>query len=252
MAAELAIVLAAVAAALTPGPSAGVLRLRRLSLYSGQPTKSRVLRDTRASQAPFLASARAKAVTAVLVGLVACWFVGGLAGPAVGAGLGSLAWLTLRRLESAADVRAREARTQTIPLAAQLLATAVAAGSPPVEATEVVADALGGPLGATLRAAAASARIGADPASDELTLAADPALRPLARALAGAMTRGVSPVNVLDRVAHDARATARWAAEARARSLGARAAAPLGLCFLPAFVLVGIVPVVATAGPFLP
>jgi Flp pilus assembly protein TadB len=249
MAAELAIVLAAVAAALIPGPSAGVERLRRLSLCSGQPTRSRMLGDTRAS---FLGSARARAAAAFLVGLVGCWFVGGWAGPAVGAGLGSLAWFALRRLESAADVRAREARTQAIPLAAQLLATAVAAGSPPVEATEVVADALGGPLGETLRAAAASVRIGVDPASDVLPLAADPALRPLVRALTGSMIRGVSPVSVLDRVAQDARATARWAAEARARSLGARAAAPLGLCFLPAFVLVGIVPVVATAGPFLP
>jgi hypothetical protein len=56
---------------------------------------------------------------------------------------------------------------------------------------------------------------------------------------------------VLERVAEDARDTARRAAEARARSLGARAAAPLGLCFLPAFVLVGVVPIVVTAGGFL-
>jgi hypothetical protein len=58
---------------------------------------------------------------------------------------------------------------------------------------------------------------------------------------------------MLQRIALDARESARWAAEARARSVGARAAAPLGLCFLPAFVLVGIVPLVAALGmPLLP
>jgi hypothetical protein len=85
-----------------------------------------------------------------------------------------------------------------------------------------------------------------------MTLAVDPAIRPLARALAATAARGTSPVPVLNRVAQDARDAARWEAESRARSVGARAAAPLGLCFLPAFVLVGIVPVVATAGPLLP
>ena len=43
------------------------------------------------------------------------------------------------------------------------------------------------------------------------------------------------------------------AAEARAQRAGVLIAAPLGLCFLPAFVLVGIVPLVATLGmPLLP
>ncbi|MGH8825880.1 MAG: type II secretion system F family protein, partial [Jiangellaceae bacterium] len=103
-----------------------------------------------------------------------------------------------------------------------------------------------------LVAAAAAARVGADPSSAWVNLADDPALGTLARALAGAGTHGASPVAMLERVAADARDAARWEAQARARALGARAAAPLGLCFLPAFVLVGIVPVVAGAGPLLP
>ena len=40
-------------------------------------------------------------------------------------------------------------------------------------------------------------------------------------------------------------ASSRSEAEARARTVGVRAAAPLGLCLLPAFVLVGVVPLVA-------
>jgi hypothetical protein len=103
-----------------------------------------------------------------------------------------------------------------------------------------------------LATAAATARVGFEPSAAWASLAAEPVLRPLARALAGAGAHGVSPVAMLQRVAEDARDAARWDAQARARALGARAAAPLGLCFLPAFVLVGIVPVVAGAGPLLP
>jgi Flp pilus assembly protein TadB len=251
MAAGLAAILAAIAAGLALGPSAAALRLRRLSLPTARAAEAQVV-AVRAPRQPFLASLPARAASAVLVGSVASWLAGGLTGLAVGAGLGWLAWFGLRRLESTAVVRAAEARVQALPLAAQLLAAAVAAGSPPLTAAEAVADALGGPMGQALRSAAALARVGGDPASGWLTLAADPILRPVARALAGSMTRGTSPVSVLDRVAHDARQAARWAAETRARSLGARAAAPLGLCLLPAFVLVGIVPVVVAAGPLLP
>ncbi|MCW2777557.1 MAG: hypothetical protein JWN17_1282, partial [Frankiales bacterium] len=54
------------------------------------------------------------------------------------------------------------------------------------------------------------------------------------------------------RLAADARAEARSAAEQRARRAGVLAVAPLGLCFLPAFVLLGVVPVVVgLAGPLL-
>jgi hypothetical protein len=51
----------------------------------------------------------------------------------------------------------------------------------------------------------------------------------------------------LERVARDARDGSRWEGEAKARAVGARAAAPLGLCFLPAFVLVAIVPIVVAS-----
>ena len=140
-----------------------------------------------------------------------------------------------------------------MPLAAELLAAAMSAGAPPDRAAETVGRAIGGPLGAVLGSAAAALRTGAEPAAAWAALHGDPTLRPLGRALAGAISRGSSPAATLDRVAKDARERLRWVAEANARSLGARAAAPLGLCFLPAFVLVGIVPLIATVGlPLLP
>ena len=47
------------------------------------------------------------------------------------------------------------------------------------------------------------------------------------------------------RLARELRERARAEVESRARSVSTRAAAPLGVCFLPAFVLLGIVPLVA-------
>nr|WP_246211273.1 type II secretion system F family protein [Phytoactinopolyspora alkaliphila] len=139
-----------------------------------------------------------------------------------------------------------------LPLAADLLAAAISAGCPPVNAAEQVGRSLGGPLGSALATAAAVARIGSDPARAWSGLAADPALKPLGRALGSAVIRGVSPVHALQRVAQDGREAARWSAEARARAVGARAAAPLGLCFLPAFVLLGIVPLIVSSGIGIP
>jgi hypothetical protein len=45
-------------------------------------------------------------------------------------------------------------------------------------------------------------------------------------------------------VADDQRRRRRWSAEAAARRAGVHAVGPLVLCFLPAFVLLGVVPVV--------
>ncbi|HSJ60829.1 MAG TPA: type II secretion system F family protein, partial [Jiangellaceae bacterium] len=150
-------------------------------------------------------------------------------------------------------VRRRQHVTAAVPLAAELLAAAVGSGAPPDRAAEVVGRTIGGPLGDGRSVAAAATRVGADPRSAWAGLLDDPASRPIGRAMLRSAARGVSPVPVLLRVALDARDSARWVAEARARSVGAKAAAPLGLCFLPAFVLVGIVPLVATLGmPLLP
>ena len=254
MVSEFAVLLAAAAAALALGPSAASSRLRRLLVATRPASDVRVPATVdRPSTSRGLASPRAKATSAMVIGLAAGLWIGGFLGPVVGLCVGSVTWFALGHLESNAGVRAKAARAWALPLVAELMSAAVAAGSPPVVAAEAVADALGGPIGAALRSAAASARLGSDPATAWLTLGTDPAFRPLARALAASASRGTSPNEVLDRVARDARDAARWAAEARARSLGARAAAPLGLCFLPAFVLVGIVPLVITAAmPLLP
>ena len=52
-------------------------------------------------------------------------------------------------------------------------------------------------------------------------------------------------VAAVERLADDLGHQARADVEDRARAVGVKAAVPLGLCLLPAFVLIGIVPLVA-------
>ena len=66
----------------------------------------------------------------------------------------------------------------------------------------------------------------------------------LERAVARAAERGAPLADVLAALAADERDRTRWAAEAAARRAGVRAVGPLAACFLPAFVLVGVLPVV--------
>jgi hypothetical protein len=55
---------------------------------------------------------------------------------------------------------------------------------------------------------------------------------------------GAPPAVPLTGLAQAQRAAARRAAHLRVRRAGVLATAPLGVCFLPAFVLIGVMPVV--------
>lgn len=69
----------------------------------------------------------------------------------------------------------------------------------------------------------------------------------LREALRAAWTDGAAPVPLIQRSAQSLRLQRQRNAKEAAARLGARLVLPLGLCFLPAFILLGIVPVVAGA-----
>lgn len=73
-------------------------------------------------------------------------------------------------------------------------------------------------------------------------------LVPLADALEPAWVDGAAPGPLLRQAAGSVRATRHREAQEAAARLGVRLVLPLGLCFLPAFVLLGLVPVVLAAG----
>lgn len=159
------------------------------------------------------------------------------------AGLGAVLWLRtgrdarLRRRQSAQEAAA-------VPQVADLLAACLEAGAPPVEALDVVAEAVRGSLAARLRTTAAALHLGADVVEAwRVTGPGDP-MAPVARAFARAATSGAPLAETVALVADDQRRRQRWAAEEAARRAGVLAVGPLVLCLLPAFVLIGVIPLV--------
>jgi hypothetical protein len=109
-----------------------------------------------------------------------------------------------------------------------------------------VVAALPGPATARLAEVLPRLRLGADPVEVWATVTGEPALAALGRTMGRAQVTGAAVVPALERLADELARSARADAEDRARAVGVRAAVPLGLCLLPAFVLLGIVPVVGS------
>lgn len=171
-------------------------------------------------------------------------FVGGAAG--VVAGLLALAGgaVALRRMESGASRREREQAVADLPIAADLLSAALRAGAPPEHAAMVVGEALGGPVGIRLVRVARALRLGATPEAAWRHVADVPGGDRMAGAATRSAERGSALTRALDHQASDLRAVRVAAADAAAHRVGVLVVLPLGLCFLPAFLLAGVVPVV--------
>lgn len=123
-----------------------------------------------------------------------------------------------------------------------LLALTLRGGVGLVEAMEAVATRVGGPLGLHLQTVAAASRWGVDDAAAWASIPS--AWQPAARALRMATTAGVPPADALVRAAEDVRRTEQQRLEVATATLGVRIVLPLGLAFLPAFVLTTVVPIV--------
>ncbi|MFZ4153810.1 type II secretion system F family protein [Streptomyces pseudogriseolus] len=173
--------------------------------------------------------------------------VGGLGGAGLGLVLAAGLWRWHRR-STRADAQAQAPDTaqaaRQLPLAADLLSACIAAGAGPVPAAQAVGETLGGPVGDALARGAAEVRLGGEPGEAWSRLAALPGAVPLARLLERADVSGLPPAAPVGRLAAEARAEWSRAATARARRAAVLISAPVGLCFLPAFIAVGVLPVV--------
>jgi Flp pilus assembly protein TadB len=183
--------------------------------------------------------------TASGTGLVAGLLVGGWIGVASALAVAAVAGAVLHRKEDPPNQRDLEQVAADLPFAADLMAACLLAGQPVSAATDTAAEAIAGPLGQRLSWVSRQLRLGADPEPTWAFLAHEPATGALARAMSRAAQSGAPVADVLTRLSDDAREATRAASVASARSVGVKAVAPLGLCFLPAFVLLGIIPVIA-------
>ncbi|WP_326705051.1 type II secretion system F family protein [Streptomyces cyaneofuscatus] len=179
---------------------------------------------------------------------LAGWFlIGGLTGCAVGAAVAYGTWRWQRSRPRPGPGESREERAAIagqLPLAADLLAACVAVGAGPREAAEAVGESIGGPVGDRLARVAAEIRLGGEPAEAWGRLAEIPGAGPLARCLHRAGSTGAPAAEPVSRLAEAMRAEQAGAAVARAQRAGVLITAPVGLCFLPAFLAVGVAPVI--------
>jgi Flp pilus assembly protein TadB len=170
--------------------------------------------------------------------------VGGWPGLAAGTVVAPIAYLALRRMEPAAQRRLRARTVNDLPMAADLLAAALRTGAPVEHAVRAVGEAMGGPVGTRLCRVAQALAAGAPPAQAWACLGDVPEAGRLVRATVRSADSGAALVGTLGRLAEDLRSARAAGAEAAARRVGVFIVLPLGLCFLPAFILAGVAPVV--------
>lgn len=224
-------------------PHADGRGLRRLRRGEGRQSLSAV-----SLTSGLVEDARHRAVVCVVASGAVGWLVVGPSLSAIGAvpaGLGLSWWLG--RLESPSSTRAREEISRDLPVAVDLLAACALVGRPPDQSLAVVARAVGGEVGARLDAVTSRLALGADPRVEWKRVMTDPQLAPLARTMLRTLESGAPLVEGLTRLAADRRRERRASVQARARTVGVKAAGPLAVCFLPAFMLIGVVPTIAGA-----
>ena len=150
------------------------------------------------------------------------------------------------RLEPTAQRRQAAALAAAFPLVADVFAALVLAGAPPARALRVVTEAFGGPVAARLDGVAAALELGAPAGQAWAGLATDPVLGAWASAMARTAHSGAPIAGVVAGLADQARSAAAAAAAQAAHRAGVWVVLPLGLCFLPAFVLLGVVPLIGS------
>jgi Flp pilus assembly protein TadB len=153
----------------------------------------------------------------------------------------------LARLEPAVVKHRRAQIARDVPLAVDLLSACLRAGRPPQQALALVATAVRGPLAELFTKIAHHLSLGADPQDAWAHLHSEPACAPIARAIDRSLRSGAPLSRTLERLADETRRSHHHAADRQARTAESRSALPLGLCFLPAFVLLSIVPTIAEA-----
>jgi pilus assembly protein TadC len=183
-------------------------------------------------------------LASILGGLATAVVLNGWTGLGAGVLVAATLDRVLRRLEPVAARNQRLREAADLPLAADLLAAALRAGAPMDRAVLAVAEALGGPLGERLARVGRTLRLGGGSEEAWAHLSPVAGAERLIRAAVRSASSGAALAGALTRLADDLRADRSTAAEAAARRAGVLLVLPLGLCFLPAFILAGLAPVI--------
>jgi len=186
-----------------------------------------------------LASLQWLVALATLAGCLAA--LGRSSGVVAGCVLAPLGVYLLARL---AERPVRSPPDRALALTLDLAAAALRGGQPVSAALSLAAPAAGPARAAQLAQVAVLLRLGADPVEAWRHVAHDDVLAPVAQAACRSADSGIRLARGLAQAADDIRAQVQATAQARAHRASVLAMAPLGLCFLPAFICIGVAPVV--------
>jgi Flp pilus assembly protein TadB len=159
----------------------------------------------------------------------------------------AVVWWRSSTWEGAAVRRRRASLEAELPHVVDLLVAALHAGADPTDALERVAAVVDNPMKEELGGWLARLRLGADPVTVWSGMARHPQLGRLGTTLARSSYSGAPVAEALGRLADELSERARTEVESRVRQVEVKAAVPLGVCLLPAFVVLGVVPLVAGA-----
>ena len=184
-------------------------------------------------------------IIAVSVGALPMVAAGWPSGALVGLVVGGVTFLACRRFirRRARDV-GRSADPLVLASSWDLLAACLRGGLPVPSAVAAIAAEVPGDAGPALRHTAELIALGADPVQAWAPALAHPDTARLARGARRTARSGAALAGVAENLANEVRAAADDLAEARAQRAAVAVTGPLGLCFLPAFICLGVVPVV--------
>lgn len=138
---------------------------------------------------------------------------------------------------------AREAELRgSVAQVCDLLAVCLDAGRPPRTALRVVCGVVTGAVAEELAGVLQRIDLGVDEAEAWAGLSAVPGYREVGRDLARSVRSGLGLAALLRQHAVDARKALASEALVRARAAGVKSVVPLMVCFLPAFIALGVVP----------
>lgn len=178
-------------------------------------------------------------------GVAVMLFLGGAAGMLLSLPVVLGAWRALS--PSSDEDRGAHLRViRALPDAVALISALLRTGLPDSRVLRVVGSATPDPLGRRLVSVGRARELGQDVAEAWAPLADKPETFALADAMVRSVRSGAPVADLLDRVAEDARRDYHAAAQEAARSAGVRVVLPLGLCYLPSFMLLAVVPLVAS------
>jgi pilus assembly protein TadC len=180
------------------------------------------------------------------VALLSVVVVGGPAGFVLGLPLGCVVYVGGRRLLRSASLRRRAKAPDPLQLAScwDLLAACLRGGLPVPAAVQAIAAQAPRQAADALDHTAELLALGADPVAAWAPALAEPLTAELARGARRSARSGAALAAVAEGLATRVRAAGDDLAEARAQRAAVAVTGPLGLCFLPAFLCIGVAPVV--------